>query len=290
MPKAWAPAATVPRQPVAQQRQHSIQTQEVGDHADQVAHQPFAIPPEPVDLAPAAAPTMVLPALQADAGDPAGALADGRRQPLWEVLPGGQRLAAPETERNEDLAKSELVQPQAVLVVFGERVGVEDPASFGGQPFERRAGESGAHAVGGQESSQQLPHRDVLGLVLGKLVAVDAVGQLSPRRGQRQYRHLDHVELPGVSADQVERIGVDHVLGVVGDDHLEAAVELPFIAQHAGVDGVQAVGFGGGPRLRSQCQADIWEAGFQLSHHFQRGLVIGVDADEELVVEVVESA
>ena len=60
----------------------------------------------------------------------------------------------------------------------------------------------------------------------GEFVAVDAVGELAERRGQREDGHLHHVVVVGVMVDGAETEWMNEVFGVVCDEDLEAAIVL----------------------------------------------------------------
>ena len=81
-------AAQVPglARPGGQQvTRYAIQEKQVGGRREQVAHQPLAVSPGPVDLPPGT-PSVALPALECDARHPSAALANGRTEVPRKVL------------------------------------------------------------------------------------------------------------------------------------------------------------------------------------------------------------
>src|SRR6185369_10916717 len=118
-------------------------------------------------------PSVTLPSLKSDSRDPAAALPDRRVEPPRKILTRSDRTAVVEYDRQEHLAKAHQVEPQAVFVVLGEALGIEDPSAAGRrEALERRSVEPGPDAARRQKAPEALPHRDVLRLALGELVAI----------------------------------------------------------------------------------------------------------------------
>src|SRR5205807_7179238 len=107
-------------------------------------------------------PAMLLPALQANAGHPAAALANRGAEGPWKILAGSHRSAGRQVERHENLAVAQSVQTKSGFVILGVAFWVEHaPVAGACQPFQRRAVKAGAHSVGGQESAQPLADGNV---------------------------------------------------------------------------------------------------------------------------------
>jgi hypothetical protein len=234
---------------------------------------------------------MALPGLERVTHHPARPLSEGGAKPAGEKLARGHRLPRHELDGNEQLAAAELVQAKADFVVFGEIGGVENAVVvLDGGGFDGPSGVAGSHAVRRQESPQQPPRGDVLGLVFGELVAVDAVGEVAEGRAQREHGNLDHaVAVHGV-ADAAQLLGMDDVFGVVHRHDIEADRVLPLVAQHALVDPVQAVGFRSGTVVRAEGQVYLGEARLGPADRRHSGAVVGVGADEERVVPVLDGS
>ncbi len=181
------------------------------------------------------------------------------------------------------------MQPQPVLVIFGQALRLEDAiAAGGGQSLQRLARERGADSVRGQEAAQDLPRGNVLGLVFGELIAVDAMDQLAERRRQRQHRHLHHPVLFAVPINFPQRVGVDQIFGVVRDHHVEADAVILLEKQHALIDPVEAVGLGGRSIVRAHGEMDVGEILFELADGIESRLVVRVRAHEKIVVAIAD--
>src|SRR5207302_1442942 len=129
----------------------------------------------------------MLPTLQSDPRHPPAPLADCRPQRPRKIFARRYRRGSLEPDRQEELAAAHGVQTESGLIVFGETVGIEDPAAARGrEPFEGAAAEARAHAVRGQKSAEPLPDRNILRLIFGELVAVEAVREFTgwSRQGQ----------------------------------------------------------------------------------------------------------
>jgi len=98
----------------------------------------------------------------------------------------------------------------------------------------------------GRKPPIKLPRREVLALIFGKLVAVDAVKQLSRWRRKRQHWNLHHVVPLGIVVDPTQRFWMDEILGIVRDDDFEPRLMFRFEKHHSLEDPVQVVRFGRG--------------------------------------------
>jgi hypothetical protein len=81
---------------------------------------------------------------------------------------------------------------------------------------------------------------------------------------------------------------VDQVFGIVRGHHVETDLVLLFEQEHALVDPVEAVGLGGGAVVRTDRQMNVGKASFQLADSVQCWLIVGVGADEEMIVVVID--
>ena len=106
-------------------------------------------------------------------------------------------------------------------------------------------------------------------------------------RGKRQHRNLHHVVFVRVSVDESERLGMDQILGVVRDHDVKLSAVVLFKKQHALVDPVEAVGFGGGAVMGADRQMDVREARFQVADGVERRVVVRVGSNKEMIVIVV---
>src|SRR5439155_17124700 len=104
------------------------------------------------------------------------------------------------------------MQPESALVVFREAFGVENQsASQRGQAVQRLTGKARPYPVRRQKSAQALPHRDVLGLVLGEFIAVYAVRERARAGCERQNGNLDYAIIARVPVDQPKRFRMDQI-------------------------------------------------------------------------------
>src|SRR5438105_2815133 len=87
----------------AQPSQQSINKKKIRRQTERIAEQPLAVAPEPVDFRETAVPAMPLPALQADSGNPARALADGRSHRARKELTSSHHPVAGSRQRHKYL-------------------------------------------------------------------------------------------------------------------------------------------------------------------------------------------
>src|SRR5437870_637957 len=111
-----------------QTRRRAVNQEEIAGWREQVPHQPLTIAPEPIDLAPRPAPSVMLPALQPDAGHPTAALAHRRPESSGKIFAGGHWNAPRKAHRHEDLTAAQSVETEPGFVVLGEAFGVENPS------------------------------------------------------------------------------------------------------------------------------------------------------------------
>ena len=114
------------------------------------------------------------------------------------------------------------------------------------------------------------------------------MGEFEGRRGQGEDRDLDHFVPLGEVVDPAEGVGVHQILGVVGEDHVEADIVFALVEEHALVDPVETVGLGGGAVMGADGEMDVGEALLGLADGGDGGGVVGIGADEELETMVVE--
>src|SRR5882724_11123964 len=104
-------------------------------------------------------PSIALPGLQGDPGDPTGSLPHGGPESLRKELAGSNErsIRAPQ-DRHEFLAKAKLVEAQAVLIILGQAPRDEDLVGvLLGERLQRRAAIAGANARGWNEYSESRP-------------------------------------------------------------------------------------------------------------------------------------
>ena len=144
-------------------------------------------------------------------------------------------------------------------------------------------------AGAGDAAAEDFPDHHVLVVVLGEFVHVMGAGQLVPvRRLEGDHRELHHV----LSGDQViEKLDgqrVHDVLGVLHDEDGELHVVLLLEVLDPHVDPVQAVGLAGGAGVAADDAVDV-VVDLAQARHLPLGVeVVGVGADEDVEVGIVE--
>src|ERR1700693_5579234 len=273
----------------AKPREQAVNKQKIGAQADRIAEQPLAVAPKPVDLRETAAPSVPLPALQPYPHHPASALANGRSHAVRKKLASGDDVSAGSRQGNEDLRTTELMQPQAVLVVFGEASRLKDQVTLGGCEFlERLPRETGSDSVGRNEAAHNLAGRHVFDLPLGELVAVDPVHEFTEGHRQGQHWDLNHLETIGVGINLFESAGMNQVFSVMRDDDIELNAIVLLKKQHALVYPVEAIRFGRWAVVRAYRQMNVGKTRLQVANGVERRLVIRISPDEKVVVVVVD--
>lgn len=193
-------------------------------------------------------------------------------------------------EAGEHFVHALLLEAQADVVVLGQALHVEgDTVTLGQQRQDRLATEAGADPGAGHLADQRLAQDDVLAVQLGELVDVMAGGELPPALGVGVDRHLDQVLARQHKVEQAQLQRLDHVLGVVQDEAGELHPGLLLEALDGLDDVVQAVGLAGRPWPRADHLVHMAVAGADLIHLSLGGRVVGVGADEDLVVLVVQA-
>ncbi len=189
----------------------------------------------------------------------------------------------------EDALHALLLEAEADVVVLGETLHVEgDAVAVFQQRGDGAAAEAGADAGAGHLAGQRLAHRHVLAVVLGELVDVVARGEAGPFRGVGVDRDLDQVLGRQQVVEQAQLQRRDHVFGVMQDEAGELDAGVGLEAQDGVDDVVQAVGLAGGPGARAD---HLVHVGVVQAHRVDVRLglrVVGVGADEDLVVFVVQ--
>ena len=179
------------------------------------------------------------------------------------------------------------MQPEAEVIVLGQAGGIEHAVGLRRrQRLQGAACVTGANSVGGDETAQSRAHRNILGLKLGELVAVDTVRKPVAGCGQGQHRNLYHVVPVGIVIDPAQALRMDNVFRVMGDDQVETAAAGLFVGQHALVDPVQAVRLGGGAVVRNDGQMHIGIPGLCRTHRIQRLRIVDIGAHKEVIVRV----
>ena len=230
---------------------------------------------------------MALPALECNARHPSAALANGRVEVSRKILACRRGDGGIQLDGDKHLSKPKSVQPVAVIVVFGQGFRVEDASLMDfAQPFQRGARKTGSDAVGGQKPVDPLAHGDVFQLVFRKLVAVEPVGEFVRPGGQGQHGDLHHVVASREPVDQTQRFRVDQVLGIVRHHHLEMDSVAGFVVRHLLVDPIQTVALGSGAVVGAPGQMDARVAALCPGYRPRGEFVIGVDADEDVVILV----
>src|SRR5438477_2919035 len=154
------------------------------------------------------------------------------------------------------------MKTEAVLIVFGKALRLKDTIGMrSGQPVQRISGEARSDAARGEKSTEELADREVLRLVFGKLVAVDAMQQFPHRRGKRQHGYLHHVVPLCVVIQPAQRFRMDEVFCVMRQYDLKTGLMVQLKQQHALENPIEVVGFGGRAVMRTQRDMDVGEAG-----------------------------
>ena len=84
---------------------------------------------------------------------------------------------------------------------------------------------------------------------------------ISPqRRRKRQHRNLHHVIPLRVIVDPAQSVGVDHVFGIVRQNHVEADAVLFLVEQHALINPVQAIRLRCGAVVRAYGEMHVRDA------------------------------
>ena len=214
-------------------------------------------------------------------------MAGGGPEALGEVLAGSHGLPRPQAQRHEELTAAQGMQTEAGFVVFRQARGVEYPAMpLVGQPLQGLPAESGSHPIGRQEAAQSLPRRNVLDLVFGELVAVDAVGDLAQRRRQREHRNLHHLIIPGEPVDEPQRLRIDEILGVVRHHDLKADALSGLVAFHGAVGVVQAIALGCGAVGGANGEVHPRVAAGRRAYGADGGPIIRINTCENLILAV----
>ncbi len=81
---------------------------------------------------------------------------------------------------------------------------------------------------------------------------------------------------------------MDQVFGVMHDDNAEAHVVTRLVVFHALIDPVEAIALGGGPVVRAGGNVDARVAARLRGDGADGGGVVGIDADEEVVITVLD--
>ena len=292
--RGWAPggsgqAPLATHVPAPQPGRQAVEQHRVGEQRDRVSNEAFTVPPEPVGLARTRFPAVPLPGLQRDARYPARPLLQRLPNAVREALARGYRLAADQPDGHESLWAAQTMQAEPGIVVFGERPGVEDSVTLKfGQFLQRPTRIARAHSVRRDEPPKELPRRNVPALVLGKLVAVDPLRDLPRRRGQGKHGDLHHPERPDVVVDPAQLLRMDQVFGVVQHHDVEPDSVPLLMDQHPLVDPVQAIGLRGRAVVGTESEMNVGKPRLGLAHCIRRQLVVGIGANEEVVVGVAD--
>ena len=123
---------------------------------------------------------------------------------------------------------------------------------------------------------------------LGKLVQIGIAHPMPQRRKlQRKNRNLPHVEKLGdIVVVNLQRERMQDVLGIVQGDDLVFAPTGDFARAHGAENRVQAIGLGGRPVMGHDSLVHTRRGFDQLVHAAVRLRIVGIDADEEIVVFV----
>ena len=81
---------------------------------------------------------------------------------------------------------------------------------------------------------------------------------------------------------------MDQILGIVCHDDFEANLVMLLIEQHPLKHPVQAVGFGSGTVVRADSEVHVGKTRLQFADRAQRGIVIRIGANEEVVIVVID--
>lgn len=108
------------------------------------------------------------------------------------------------------------------------------------------------------------------------------------RGAEGKHRNLHHVKPLAMRADLAERLGVNQILRVVLHNDLVAAARGGFVPAQSVVDGIQAVGLGGGAWLGTNHVADTWEALLGRCNALDRGRIVRIDSQPDFVVVILD--
>ncbi len=208
-----------------------------------------------------------------------------------KVLASSHKSASAGTAGSQDgdesLGAAEAEHPQAVDIVFGERVRLKDALVPGARElFKRVPPVAGPDAATRHKASGKRAHGHIACVILGKFVAVDPMRERQEGSGQRQHRRLDKVEARGIIVDPAQFLRMNQVLGVVGNDDIEASAQTFLLAQKELKNRVQAVRLGSRTVVRTQRQVNVGEPASHGAHRVLRSRVVRVAAGEDVVVGI----
>jgi len=199
-----------------------------------------------------------------------------------KILAGSRRELS---QREEDLPIAEGADFEAVFVVLGEAGGLKNTVvTEFGETLDGFAGERRTDAGGGKKTATSPADPEVSLLKLAEFIDVDAVDDFGQGRRQGNDRDLDHVVAIEMGVDGGKRFAVDDVFGVVGDDGGEAFRGGVLMNEHGLVNPVQTVCFGGRAVVGDEAEVDVFEAGLHVADRVEGGGVVGVGADEDVVL------
>ena len=144
-------------------------------------------------------------------------------------------------------------------------------------------------ARAGDQAGDAFAHHHLLGVALGEVVLVGAADPAALVLLQAEHRQLDEVPAVDEEIEGLQFQGVDHVLGVVQHEPRERPPGDRLLGQDGPEDPVQAVGLAGRPGVGHLDPAHAPVAAGD-PVHFRLGLlVVGVGADEDRVVLVLQA-
>ena len=265
-----------------------------------------AVPQQRVAHRQRAGPTGLFPGLEGNAQNPARPLAHGRLERVGKWFADGNDLVdglrgckgtvtppAPDDAINRIAhharAKTGPLDPNADLIIFRQ---VADQERFAmvrrSQMFQGLAGKGRSDPRRGHDAANALANENVFGVQFGEAVDVGVSRPILPHGHlEREHGQLRHIVLArNKIIVNLERQGMDDILGIVnGDDGI-----LPYpghlIQPHVPVDPIQAVGFAGGARMGDHHFVDARVFDADPVHAADRLGVIGIDTDENVVLLV----
>jgi len=114
------------------------------------------------------------------------------------------------------------------------------------------------------------------------------VSELPEGRREREDGNLDHVIELRVVVNPAQRIGVDQILGVMGQNHVEADTVFLFVQEHALINPIEIIGFRSGAAVRNECQMYVRVAFHGLFDRRDGEGVVRIGAEEEFEARILQ--
>ncbi len=194
-------------------------------------------------------------------------------------------------EADEDLLHAHFLEPEGDVIILGQRRGVERFAA-GRQPQRdhRPAAEAGGDAGAGHGLGEALADQQVLGMPFGEFVHVAACDPGGGRAFQRIDRQLDEVLPLDEEVEELQLQRMDDVLGIMHRDAEESDADRALVRPDAADQRVQAIGLVGRPGMRNVDAMDVGKFRRDRVDLADRVRIVGIDADEEMIIGVAQEA